>query len=131
MTNTLSQVLLLTLLIGYVQLVATTPEVDQWIAAPRGLEISVSHSVPFPIGFTLTMNIGEMSLFCQPSVLLSKQMFREPFYSSPPFLFEIRRLQVGHDIAALTAARTIGHLLKVLAAQSPKNGFAVNQTVPK
>ncbi|KAH9064228.1 hypothetical protein EDB87DRAFT_1673139 [Lactarius vividus] len=117
----------LTLLVGYIQLAATTPGVFQWIA---NLEASNSSLLQYPT--QLTQNIVPKQIhshndYWRDVPLLTALSFGVSSVEADVWL-------VGHDLAALTPNRTfdtlyVQPLLKVLAAQNPETPFTVNQTV--
>lgn len=39
--------------------------------------------------------------------------------------------QVGHELAALSPARTFDSLVNIIEGQNVKNAFTLNQTTPK
>ncbi|KAI0274630.1 hypothetical protein BC834DRAFT_848979 [Gloeopeniophorella convolvens] len=133
-TSMLNQFLLLTLSIGYIQLAATSPGVDQWIAA---LEDSNSTLLRYPT--QLTQNIVPKQIhshndYWRDVPLLSALSFGVASVEADVWLVN-KTLFIGHEMAALTPARTfdslyVQPLMTVLAAQNPKTQFTVNQTVP-
>ncbi|KAH9082086.1 hypothetical protein EDB83DRAFT_2539522 [Lactarius deliciosus] len=141
----LSQILFLTLLVGYIQLAATTPGVFQWIAS---LEASNSSLLQYPT--QLTQNIVPKQIHSHKRLSVFAVYWSRRYWRDVPLLTALsfgvssveadvwlvnETLYVGHEVAALTPNRTfdtlyVRPLLKVLAAQNPKTPFTVNQTVP-
>ncbi|KAI0067739.1 hypothetical protein BV25DRAFT_1819157 [Artomyces pyxidatus] len=130
----LTQILLLSLSVSYIQLAMSSPGVDQWIAA---LESSNSSLLHYPT--QLTQNIVPKQIhshndYWRDVPLLSALSFGVQSVEADVWLIN-GTLFIGHEEAALTPQRTfsslyIQPLLQALAAQNPKNEFTVNQTSP-
>ncbi|KAI9445209.1 hypothetical protein H4582DRAFT_1914018 [Lactarius indigo] len=134
MTGMLTQVLFLTVLVGYIQLAVTTPGVFQWIAT---LEASNSSLLQYPT--QLTQNIVTKPIHSHNDYWRNVPLFTAISFGVTSVEADVwlvnETLYVGHEVAALTTNRTfdklyVQPLLQVLAAQNPKNSFTVNQTVP-
>ncbi|EIM92651.1 uncharacterized protein STEHIDRAFT_89836 [Stereum hirsutum FP-91666 SS1] len=124
----------LTVLSGFWVTVTAKPGVDQYIA---NLEASNSSLLQYPTQFTQSIvpkQIHSHNDYWRDVPLFTALSFGVASVEADVWFIN-NTLYVGHELAALTPARTfdslyVQPLLKIIAGQNPKNGFTANQTTP-